>query len=183
LFSGEGTYHGRFHDFENVTVDPVMEDPPRLLAGGSSVYTDGSMPEPVLDRIVTAGGWIAPPLSPEQAAEDWATIRSHAESNGVNPDSIDRVALTYCYVVDTDDCAVAHNEQRNAFGEFYSPQRGFESARESCLTGSVGHIHEQLQTYADAGFGEVIVGTPAHDPSELSEQINLLSELVLNTWH
>lgn len=182
LFSGTGSHHGRFHEFENITIDPVMEDPPRLLAGGSSVYTDGPMPEPMLDRIVTARGWITPPLPPKRAADDWATIRSHAEEVGVDPGDIDRVALTYCYMVETDDRERAHEHQRDAFEDFYSPQRGFEYTRQNCLTGTETDVRRQLRAYEDMGFDQVIVGTPAHEREDLREQMDLLTNNVLNAW-
>lgn len=182
LFSEEGSYHSRFHDFENITIDPTVEEPPRLLAGGSSLFTDGTMPEPMLNRIVTARGWIAPPIPPEQAANDGAAIDSYAEQVGVDSTDIDRVALTYCYVVDTDDRQEAYHHQRNAFAEFFSAQRGFEHARECCLTGSVSDIHRQLHDYEDAGFDQLIVGSPAHTRENLAEQMDLLTDTVLNQW-
>jgi len=180
LFSAEGSYSGRFHEFEDITIDPVLEEPPRVLAGGSSLYVGSDMPEPMLDRIITADGWIAPPLTPERAVDDWATIRSHAEDGGVDPDGIDRVALNYCYVVETDDRREAHDRQREAFGDFFSAQRGFEHARETCLTGSLSDIHRRLRAYEDAGFDETIVGTPAHTAEDLAEQMDLLTNHVLD---
>lgn len=183
LFSGDGSYSGRFHEFENVTVDPVLEEPPRVLAGGSSLYAGGDMPEPMVQRVLTADGWIAPPLSPERAADDWAMIRSYAEDAGVDPDGVDRVALTYCYVVETDSRREAHEHQREAFAEFFSDQRGFDHAERTCLTGSLSDIRRRLRAYEDAGFDQVIVGTPAHTPDDLAEQVDLLAEHVLDAWH
>lgn len=180
LFSGQGTYHSQFHAFDDVTIDPVLDESPRLLAGGSSAYTDGPMPEPMLDRIVAAGGWIAPPLPPAQAAADWETIRAHAETVGIEPGTLDRVALTYCYVVETEDQEQARDQQREAFGEFYSSKRGFEYAREHCLTGTVSDVHQQLGAYETSGFDQVIVGTPAHARDDLATQMELLTAVVLD---
>ena len=182
LFDGEATFHGRFHDFEDVTIDPVLEDPPRLLAGGSSAYTPDGMPEPMLDRIVDADGWIAPPIPPERAVEDWASIRDHAVSRGVDPDGIDRVLLTYAHVVDTDDRDRAHAAQRAAFEEFFSPERGFEHANNTCLVGTPGDVHERLAAYEDVGFDQVIAGPAAHETADLREQMDLLVEHVLEPW-
>lgn len=180
LFSGEGTYSGRFHDFEEITVDPVLTDPPRILAGGASKYTDGEMPKPMLDRIVHADGWIAPPMDPEEAAADWATICDYAEHEGVDPNDLDRVALTYCYVPDADDREAALDSQRAAFADFFSDRRGFEHARETCLVGTRASIHERLDRYEAAGFDQVIAGTPAHEPDNLDAQVDLLAEDVLD---
>lgn len=182
LFSGEASFDGRFHSFEDVTLDPVLEDPPRILAGGSSIYADGEMPEPMLDRIVDADGWIAPPMPPDKAAGDWETIRAHAETRGVDADDLDRVLLTYTHVVDTDDRARAHEEQAAAFEEFYSPDRGFEHAKGSCLVGTPADIDARLEAYADAGFDQVIAGPAAHEADDLADQMDLLVEHVLERW-
>lgn len=179
LFSGDGTVEGRFQSFEGVRMDPVTEDPPRVLAGGSSLYTDGGMPEPMLDRVVAADGWIAPPAAPELIEDDWATIRAHAADAGVDPDAIDVVMLNYCYVVDTDDRDRAHDEQATAFAEFFSPDRGFGHARETCLTGTPADINDRLDAYEAAGVDQLVAGTPAHDPADLDEQLELLATHVL----
>jgi alkanesulfonate monooxygenase SsuD/methylene tetrahydromethanopterin reductase-like flavin-dependent oxidoreductase (luciferase family) len=182
LFSGEGSYDGRFHDFEDVTVDPVQDDPPRILAGGSSLYTGGELPEPMLDRIVHSGGWIAPPMEPARAERDWASIREHAESEGVDPAGLDRVLLNYTHLVDTDDREAAHEEQAAAFAEFFSPNRGFDHARDTCLVGTPEDIRARLGAYEDAGFDQVIAGPAAHEPAALDAQMTLLVEHVLDAW-
>jgi len=182
LFAGEASYDGRFHSFEDITVDPVPEEPPRILAGGASIWTDGDLPAPMLDRIVHSDGWIAPPMDPDHAAEDWATIADYARQEGVDPDSLDRVALSYTHVVDTDDRATAHEQQSAAFSEFFSPDRGFEHARESCLVGTLDDIHDRLARYEEAGFDQVIAGPAAHEPADLERQMALLSGEVAGSW-
>ena len=182
LFSGDGSFDGRFHSFEDVTIDPVLSDPPRILAGGSSIYTDDGMSEPMLDRIVDSDGWIAPPMPPSQAADDWERIRSHAESKGIDPEGIDRVLLNYTHVVDTDDRERAYNEQRAAFAEFFSPKRGFERARETCLVGTPDDIQSRLRAYEKAGFDQVVAGPAAHGTDDLETQMERITEHVLEPW-
>lgn len=182
LFSGEGTFDGRFHSFEDITIDPVVDDPPRILAGGASIYSEAGFTEPMLDRIVEADGWIAPPMSPEQAADDWETIRSHAESRGTDPGDIDRVLLNYTHVADTDDRERAYDEQRRVFSEFFSPDRGFEHAREGCLVGTPEDIRARLDAYAEIGFDQVIAGPAAHDADDLTEQMDRIVEHVLEPY-
>lgn len=182
LFTGKGTYEGRFQSFSDVTLDPVFEDPPRVLAGGSSLYSDGEIPKPVLDRIVHADGWIAPPMHPDRAEADWAAIRSHAESEGVDPATLDRVALNYAHVVETNDRSAAIDVQRDVFSEFFSPDRGFEHAEDTCLVGTPSDIQERLEAYDQVGFDQVIAGPAAHAAEDLSAQIDLLVEHVLDPW-
>jgi alkanesulfonate monooxygenase SsuD/methylene tetrahydromethanopterin reductase-like flavin-dependent oxidoreductase (luciferase family) len=182
LFSGNGSVDGRFHSFEDVTIDPIVEDPPRILAGGSSKYTDDGMSEPMLDRIIDSDGWIAPPMDPEQAVEDWDAISAHAESKGGDPDSIDRVLLNYTHVVDTEDTERAHDEQRAVFSEFFSPQRGFDQATNNCLLGTPDDIQTRLEAYEDVGFDQVIAGPAAHTAEDLDTQMDRITEHVLDPW-
>jgi alkanesulfonate monooxygenase SsuD/methylene tetrahydromethanopterin reductase-like flavin-dependent oxidoreductase (luciferase family) len=136
----------------------------------------------MLDRIVHSGGWIAPPMEPARAERDWASIREHAESEGVDPAGLDRVLLNYTHLVDTDDREAAHEEQAAAFAEFFSPNRGFDHARDTCLVGTPEDIRARLGAYEDAGFDQVIAGPAAHEPAALDAQMTLLVEHVLDAW-
>lgn len=183
LFEGETSYDGRFHSFEDVQIDPVLDDPPRLIAGGdSNVDDDGErrIPEPILRRVVKAGGWIAPPSPPEKVRTEMAIISDYARDQGVDPDSIDRILLQYTHVSEADTIEEAHDEQRAVFEEYYSPQRGFDHALANCLVGTVEDINGQIETYEEIGFDEVIVGPAAHDPATLDEQMDLLTDRVLS---
>ena len=180
LFEGEASYQGRFTSFENVRVDPVLDDPPRILAGGTSKVVDGErrFPDPVLDRILETDGWIISPTPPEQMATELELVREYAANEGVDPDTLRFVELQYTHVVD-DDPDVIEDEQAETFREFYGPNRGFEHAQENCLVGSIEEIREQLAAYEDLGIDEVIVGPAAHDPAALDRQMELISERLL----
>lgn len=180
LFRGEASYEGRFVSFEDVRVDPVLDDPPGLLAGGTSTVVAGErrFPEPVLDRIVRTDGWIAAPTPPEQVATELELVRRRVADEGGDPDSLRVVELQYTHLVDDDPDAV-EAEQAETFREFYGPNRGFEHARENCLVGSIEEIHERLAAYEELGVDEVIVGPAAHDPDALERQMDLLRDRVL----
>lgn len=180
LFEGEASYQGRFASFENVRVDPVLDDPPSILAGGTSKVVDGErrFPDPVLDRILETDGWIISPTPPEQMATELERVRDHAADEGVDPDTLRFVELQYTHVVD-DDPNVIEEEQAKTFREFYGPNRGFEHARENCLVGSIEEIREQLAAYEDLGVDEVIVGPAAHNPAALDRQMELISDRLL----
>lgn len=180
LFEGEASYQGRFTSFENVRVDPVLDDPPGILSGGTSKIVDDErqFPDPVLDRILLTDGWIISPTPPEQMATELELVREHAADEGVDPDSLRFVELQYTHVVDDDPDAI-EDEQSETFREFYGPNRGFEHARDNCLVGSIDEIREQLAAYEDLGIDEVIVGPAAHEPDSLDRQMELISERLL----
>lgn len=181
LLAGEASYDGRFHSFEGVRIDPVAEEPPRLLAGGDSNVEDGErvMAEPVLRRILAADGWIAPPSNPEKVAREWELIEEYADGQGVDSDTVDRVLLAYTHLSEAETTGEAHAEQRPVFEELYSPDRGFDHAREHCLVGTIDDVLDRLAAYEAIGFDQVIAGPAAHDPDALDAQMTLLEEHVL----
>lgn len=182
LFDGETSYDGRFHSFEDVRIDPVVEPPPRLLAGGDSNVDEGSerwMPEPMLRRIRRTGGWIAPPSPPGKLERELEIVASHVRAAGTDPDSLDRVLLQYVHLVDDSRPDAVEREQRRAFEGLYSPDRGFEHARENCLTGTTDEVVATVAAYRDLGFDEVVLGPITPDPTELDEQLRLLERDVL----
>lgn len=184
LFEGEASYRGRFTSFENVRVDPVLDDPPGILAGGTSTVVDGErrFPQPVVDRILRTDGWIVAPTPPERVAAELELVREHATDAGVDPDALRFVQLQYTHVVDDDDPDAVADEQAETFRSFYGPNRGFEHAREHCLVGSIDDIRAQLAAYEDLGVDEVIVGPAAHDPDALDRQMELVSERLLPSF-
>ncbi|WP_435181372.1 LLM class flavin-dependent oxidoreductase [Halorussus sp. AFM4] len=180
LFAGESSYDGQFHTFDGVQIDPIPEEPPRILAGGNSNVADGerTIPEPIIDRILRAGGWIAPPSHPERLDKEWSLIARRVSDRGVDPDSLTRVVLNYVHLVEgTPETTTA--EQRAAFEDLFSPSRGFEHAAEHCLTGTIDEVVEQLKRYEEIGFDRAIAGSVAHDPDVLDGQIALFADRVL----
>ncbi|WP_276274589.1 LLM class flavin-dependent oxidoreductase [Haladaptatus sp. QDMS2] len=177
LFAGEASFSGRFHEFEDVRIDPVLDAPPNLLAGGSSVRDeDGNrrIPRPILDRILDCGGWLARPTNPEKLEAEWNIIADHARDRGVDPDSLRRVMLQYVHVVETDDREVAHREQKAAFEDFLAADRDFDYAQEFCLTGTPDDMRADLAAVERLGFDEVILGQVVHTPEDLEKQLSLL---------
>ncbi|MFB6069639.1 MAG: LLM class flavin-dependent oxidoreductase [Halanaeroarchaeum sp.] len=181
LFAGEASFQGRFHDFDDVRIDPVTDPPPRLLAGGNSNVGDGgrTMPDPMLERILESGGWIAPPSSPAKLEAETEIIDAYARERSVDPATLDRVLLSYTHLVDPDAAADPREEQRTAFEQYFSDRRGFEYAEEHALVGTVDEVLERLERYRAIGFDQVIVGPATSDPAELPVQMDLLSEHVL----
>lgn len=180
LFEGEASFSGRFHDFEDVRIDPQLDESPRLFSGGSSNVKDGEryIPTPILDRVMKADGWIAPPSPLEKVEYDWNAIRNHAEENGRDPNEIERVELQYIHVVDDDDPDVVEAEQRKTFDRYYGA-RGYDHAAKSCLVGTIEDIQDRLHGYEDLGFDQVILGPAASDADELDRQMDLITEHLL----
>jgi alkanesulfonate monooxygenase len=185
LFEGEASFEGRFHSFEDIRIDPVTSTPPGILAGGDS-KPDGdggrTIPTPILDRILEAGGWIAPPSHPKKARTEWELIAEYARSEGVDPGSLDRVMLNYTHLAGADAASEVRAEQRRVFEGLFSPKRGFDHAEEHCLVGTTDDVLERLEAYEEIGFDQVLLGAATHDASALDDQMTRLSERILPSF-
>lgn len=184
-FTGESvSFDGRFHSFEDIRIDPVMDDAPRIIVGGGWVEDDDgepSIPEPVLDRILMADGWIAANTQPDEVAIAWDIIADYARDQGVAPESIDRLLVNYTHLVDSEDPETVRAEQREVFADLWPPSvRSFEEyVSESAVVGTIDEIQSMLADYAEIGFDQIILAPAAHEPAALSEQLELLSDRIL----
>ena len=182
LFEGTASFDGKFHSFRNIQIDPVLDNPPDLLAGGDSNPGESGerlIPRPILARILDAGGWIAPPSHPDKAAAEWDVIKQYALDQDVDPESLERVMLNYTHLTEAPSKTDAHAEQRSVFQDLFTPKRGFDHAKEHCLVGTIDDVIDRLEAYQEIGFDEVILGAAAHEPAILDRQLNLFSTQLL----
>lgn len=172
------TFQGEFYDVSEFTLEPDVR-PPRVLAGGASVETDGErlVPTPIKERIAGVDGWVVPSGSPDLRGRDWSEIDDHLEDEGRDPAAFDRVALNYTYLLPGADSKTATDRQRAVFEEYVTGSRG--SAEELHLLGSVDDIREQLAAYEAAGFDQVILGPPTYDSTEIDRQLRLWRDELL----
>lgn len=119
------TFDGEYYDVSEFTLEPNVR-PPRVLAGGASVETNGDrlVPTPIKERIVGVDGWIAPSGSPGLRADDWSGIAEYLEDQGEGPETFDRVAVNYTYLVPGVDSTTAKEKQRAVFEEYITGPRG-----------------------------------------------------------
>ncbi|MFB6309982.1 MAG: LLM class flavin-dependent oxidoreductase [Salinirussus sp.] len=182
LFSGERvTFDGEFYSVDDFRLEPILDRPPRLLAGGDGTDTEDGrrVPRAVLERMDDADGWIAPSRPPATLASDWADYAEYLDGQGRDPDSVDRVALQYVHLEPGADDDGARRQQRRVYGNAAGPERSVESRMESWLTGSVAAILDTLADYERVGFDEVILQPLATDAGELDRQLRLIDELLL----
>lgn len=188
LFMGEPvSYDGRFHSFEDVRIDPVVDESPRIVVGGGWLQDkegEPYIPEPVLDRILMADGWIGANTLPDEAAVAWDIISEYARDRDVDPESIDRLMILYTHLVDSSDPEYVREKQRAAFGKLWpSSVRGFgEYVTESAAVGTLDTIEATLHEYRELGFDQVILAPADHEPESLQQQMNLLTDRLLPSF-
>lgn len=181
LLSGDTvTFDGEFYSVEDFQLEPSLRRRPRLLAGGGGVDRDDgrTVVDSVRKRLAHADGWIAPPRPTDVLASDWSDFAEYLDANGRDPNAVDRVALQYLHLVPEGDTEGVKRTQRKAFRGLIGPDRSVEEAETNWLVGTVETIHDELATYEQMGFDQLILHPVVREPAELDRQLRLWRDLV-----
>lgn len=178
------TFDGEHFSVEDFRLEPRPTQSPRILAGGGGVDRDGErvVSRGVKRRLAHADGWIAAPMAMETLRADWNELAAHLESEGRDPDAVDRVGLQYLHFVPTDDPDRAKAKQRKVYGGLVGPERSVEHAEEGWLFGDEERVREQIASYEREGFDELILHPVARVPSELDRQLELWRNRLLSEY-
>lgn len=176
------TFDGEFYQVEGVTVEPRLDDPPRILLAGGGIERDGErfVPRPVKERLLSADGWIATSgATPEMTRQDWADFADFAAEHGRDPDDYHLVASDRIYLVPGADESEARAVQRQKFDQVMGESRGVEFAEKYYSMGSIDDIVESLEAYEDVGFDQINLVVASLDADEIMTQLDLWGEHVL----
>jgi probable F420-dependent oxidoreductase len=184
LWTGdEVTHHGRYYQFDRVTIDPPLPAKPRLwVAGGSKIKT-GLSPDPetiaptVLERICRrADGWIARAAgSNESVIADWAQITRRLDEIGRPRGSVTFAHVNMTHVVPTDDEAAALKIQRPLIERVMGTHRSFEHLQTCYLLGTPARIRDRIAELAEAGLEYLMLSPLGYD----LDQLDLWEEEIL----
>lgn len=164
------THEGTYYPVTDLTIEPHLDRPPRILAGGTGVPDeDGSrtVAEKVMERIAGVDGWIAGPWSPEAAAADWADIDAYLNAKGETPAAYDRVIMTFTHLYPNLETSEARTRQRSLVDRF--SHWGY--AKDNYTLGSIEDIIARLREYEAIGFDEVILSPITSDLHALDQQL------------
>ncbi len=176
LWTGQAiTHHGKYYDFDDVTIDPPLRDRPKLWVGGGAKVKTALSPDPaqiapaVLDRIVhRADGWLARAAgSNESVIEDWGLITARLAEIGRPRESLIFGHLNFVHVVPTDDDAVALREQRPLIERVMGTHRSFEHLQTCYFLGSPGRIRARIAELAAAGMEDLVLSPLDYDVAHL----------------
>jgi len=175
------SFDGEFYSVENFTLEPALDRPPRLYAGGGGTETDGDrrVLDSVRARLEHADGWIAPPRSREILRSDWEDFAEYLRATGTEPEFVDRVALQYIHLVPDNNKERAEREQRTVYRKMTGADRIEGSVAEHWLKGTVEDVRERLAAYENDGFDQVILQPATVDAAELDRQLRLYDQYLL----
>jgi probable F420-dependent oxidoreductase len=177
LWTGEPvTHHGKYYDFDDVTIEPRLPERPFLwVAGGAKAKTSLS-PDPetiapsVLERICRrADGWIARAAGSNRSViEDWQIITRRLDEIGRARASLIFGHLNFLHVVPSDDDAAAHREQRPLIERVMGTHRSFEHLRSCYFLGSPRSVRARITELADAGMEYLVLSPLDYDLGQLA---------------
>jgi alkanesulfonate monooxygenase SsuD/methylene tetrahydromethanopterin reductase-like flavin-dependent oxidoreductase (luciferase family) len=175
LMEGETvTYHGKYFQLDEISIEPRPSQRPEIWIGGGSQLANPNSPDKpalvpaVKERILNADGWIPrPTCPPEDQARDWEEIKEGLAERGRTPDSLVVAHENFMHFVDTSDSAKARAEQGPAFLKVMSTSRGQDYLESVYLFGTPDEIVEQLQARVEAGIGYFMLHTMTPDVDQL----------------
>lgn len=180
------SYEGRFHQFEDITIDPLPGHRPTLWMTGAAAYYEPdavqdkpSVKPPVIDRILKSNGWcVSAQSSAIKAAADWERIARAARERSMDPSSLYISHVNFVHLVETSDRDDAYDIQAPLWNTRRTLDGTFEEmSRTSYMTGTIDDIIGKLAERADAyGLQEFIaLAHPGHE----EEQLDLLAKHLL----
>ena len=162
LWSGARvTHHGRFYQFDDVTIEPRP-------AGGPLDIWIGGRTDAALRRAARYGdGWFPSFVSPEEFRTGLQTLVAHGRERGrtIDPREAGAVLLTRV----TDDRAGADTLLQVAAASFKLPAAAMA---ERCAIGTLEQCTARIQAFVDAGCTKFVL-FPLTPPDELVAQIEL----------
>jgi probable F420-dependent oxidoreductase len=180
LLEGEAvSYHGRYFDIDEVSIEPRTPRRPEIWIGGGSQLADEKSPdlprfvESVKARVLRTDGWIPrPTCPPDDIARDWDELQAYYRQHGRDPRECVVAHENFMHLVLTNDPQKARREQHEAFLKVMSNERGPKYLETVYLFGTPDEIVESLQQRIDAGVGYFMLHTMTPDPRELHDWID-----------
>lgn len=164
LFQEEkASHHGRFYQFEGVTMHPrpVQNPYPIWIASNPTGLTwkDGaSASEAVIERSFRrvakfSDGWMTNKVSPEEFRHSWSRIQKMAREEGRDPAKL--ASALYHNLNVNEDRKAALEESKAFLDKYYTSNFSAKFVEGFTTAGSPKQCIENLQAYFDAGMDHI----------------------------
>jgi probable F420-dependent oxidoreductase len=175
LNARDQTYRGTYHQYSNITVEPLAQVPPVWVAGGRQFAHEASPDRPTMDpkvlqRICRWDGWIARPTSaPDQIVEDMKEIDDELARQGYSRKAKGFTVAheNFVWLTEKTKRSDAVAEQKTRMLAIISDERPWEYIEAVYLTGTIDEIQGRIQQRIDAGVEHMFLHTMTADLSQL----------------
>jgi len=179
------TFEGEYYDVEDITIEPNLGQPPRILVGGGGVNRNGErfVPKRVKERLLHADGWVVSSgFNREMAIQDWEEMATYLEAQGRDRNNFDKIAQYRTYLVPGVDSDIAIQKQAKRFRDVIGENREMSYAQERYGFGTIEDIREDIAKYEDAGFDQVIMKPATFNFNELITQLEAIKEYIYDEF-
>ena len=169
------SFEGRYHQFQDITVEPLSHVPQVWVAGGRQYAHEASPDQPqmeprVLDRIVRWDGWIARPTSPpDSIAQDLEEIDAELAKRGSSRAEKGFVVAheNFCWLSEKAGSEAVLEDQKQHMLAVVSDERPWDYIEAVYLTGSVDRLQQRIQERIDVGVEHMFLHTMTADLGQL----------------
>ncbi len=169
------SFEGKYHQFSDITVEPLSTPPPVWVAGGRQ-YSHQASPEQarmdanVLRRICRWDGWIARPTSPpDSIAADLDEIDGELKRQGTSRERKGFVVAheNFAWLTEKTQREEVVDEQRARMLAVVSDERPWDYIEAVYLTGAIDDVQRRIQQRIDVGVEHLFLHTMTADLSQL----------------
>jgi alkanesulfonate monooxygenase SsuD/methylene tetrahydromethanopterin reductase-like flavin-dependent oxidoreductase (luciferase family) len=167
----KASHAGRFHRFENITLQPrpVQTPLPIWIASNPTGLTwkqGASASAPVVERGLRrvakyADGWMTNKLSPPEFAEQFGRIRAMAKEEGRDPAGLG--SALYHNLNVNEDRQAGLEESKKFLDAYYSTSFTAKFVEQWTIAGDPKSCAAELRAYADAGLGHMALRLASWD--------------------
>jgi alkanesulfonate monooxygenase SsuD/methylene tetrahydromethanopterin reductase-like flavin-dependent oxidoreductase (luciferase family) len=186
LTKPNASFHGKYYQFNDVTIEPrPPKMPPIWVSGGSRVPdpTDHDVPviaTTVMDRIVKAGNWLSRCSGKQEwVKRDWVQLGQHARAMGKDPRKLIFGHCNFTHLVDTASHDKAIAQSKAPFLRAMGTHRTYEHLQECYMVGGIDRINARIEDLRKAGLEYLVLGPVSDDP----KQIDLMAKKVVKHFN
>ena len=167
------TFHGKYYDMENVSVEPLTTVPPVWVAGGRQLVHAASpeksvMHPNVLNRIAKSDAWIARPTCPaDLIALDMDEIVAARKHLGKADDPFVMAHENFVYIVENGSAGEVAKEQQERYFRLTGTARPWDYIEAVYLNGTVERIQQMVEDRRKVGIEYMMLHTLTDDISQL----------------
>jgi probable F420-dependent oxidoreductase len=166
------SFHGKFFDFENVSIEPRPEPRCHNDSGTIDIWVGGRSDAALKRTARFADGYFASFQTPHEFSTSMATVQAYADQFGRTNARIESGLILLCRLAATRERAM--EEMRPAVAAM---GRGSDMFVHRALYGSPSDIIARLQEYVALGLDKFVLW-PVAEPAAWPQQVELIGREV-----
>jgi probable F420-dependent oxidoreductase len=170
------SFHGRFYNFDNVTIEPRPQTRHNNDFGTIDLWVGGTADGALRRTARFADGYFPSLQTPEEYAKCWATIRRYAEQFGRANGRIESGIIIFCRLA---------SSRRQALEELPNYLRPFGGLGEQFISrgafGTPDDIRERIEAYIKVGLNKFVL-SPLAGPDEYAQQVEMIGKEIATPY-